>query len=328
MADDIGGRAFDRQGSIDDGAHASENAMSKTVFVLLLGNEAGEPVDLYQSLQRAEAMAEGDAAGIRVEVACAPGYDQFRVLKKRLADASSPVDAVLAEPASSSTLGLILKDLKGRTGLVLLNAWDPLVEESARDWGAGLPLATVSMPHEKIGEIQGAQVSVVVPPNGSVLVVTGPSRSSAAQERLRGLRATARPDIHVHDTEAGQWSEAAGIIAFNSWYGIFKSRDEVIHAIAGQSDDVAMGAHAAAVAVPNAQHAAMFAKARILGVGACPGYGRELVDNGTLHASVVAPPTTGTAIGLLRRFWADGKPPALRSFNTALPYPATSVGAS
>jgi ABC-type sugar transport system substrate-binding protein len=302
--------------------------MSKTVFVLLLGNEAGDPVDLYQALQRTEAMAQGNAAGIRVEVACAPGYDQFRVLKKRLADASFPVDAVLAEPASGSTLGLILKDLKGRTGLVLLNAWDPLIEESARDWGVGHPLATVSMPHEGIGEIQGAQVSRVVPPNGSVLVVTGPSRSSAAQERLRGLRATARPDIQVHDTEAGQWSEAAGIIAFNSWYGIFKSRDEVVHAIVGQSDDVAMGARAAAAAVPNAQHAAMFAKARVLGVGACPGYGRELVDNGTLHASVVAPPTTGTAIGLLRRFWQDGKPPALRSFNTALPYPATSVEAS
>jgi Periplasmic binding protein domain len=302
--------------------------LSKTVFALLLGNEAGEPVDLYQALQREEAVTEGSAAGFQVEVACAPGYDQFRVLKKRLADASSPVDAVLAEPASSSALALILRDLKGRAGLVLLNAWDPLVEQNAPGWGAGLPLATVSMPHERIGEIQGAQVSAVVPPNGAVLVVTGPSRSSAAQERLRGLRATARPDIQVHDTEAGQWSEAAGIIAFNSWYGIFKSRDEVIHAIAGQSDDVAMGARAAAAAVPNAQHAAMFAKAKVLGVGACPGYGRELVDDGTLHASVVAPPTTGTAITLLRRFWADGKPPALRSFNSAVPYPVASVGAS
>jgi ABC-type sugar transport system substrate-binding protein len=299
--------------------------LSKTVFVLLLGNEAGEPVDLYQALQRTEAMAAGSAAGIKVEVACAPGYDQFRVLKKRLADASSPVDAVLTEPASASTLGLVLKDLKGRTGLVLLNAWDPRIEEGARDWGAGLPYATVSMPHERIGEIQGGQVSLVAPAGGSILVVTGPSRSSAAQERLRGLRATVRSDIHVHDTEAGQWSEAAGIIAFNSWYGIFKSRDEVIHAIAGQSDDVAMGARAAAVAVSNPRHAAMFAKAKVLGVGACHGYGRDLVDNGTLHASIVAPPTTGTAVDLLRRFWADGKAPALRSFNTALPYPATSV---
>ena len=302
--------------------------MGKNVFVVLLGDEKGEPVDLHQVLQREEALAEGKKAGFHVEVVCAPGYDQFRVLKKRLADPSSPVDAVVAEPASASTVTLMLKDLKGRVGLVLLNSWDPLVEQSAADWGAGLPLATVSMPHEEIGEIQGAQLSAVVPENGSVLVVTGPSRSSAAQGRLRGLRAAARPDIQIHDTEAGQWNEAAGITAFNSWYGVFKSRSEVIHAIAGQSDDVAIGARAAAVAVPNAEHAAMFQKARLFGVGACQGYGRELVDTGALQASVVAPATAGTAVALLERYWTDGKPLPLQSFNAAAPYPATSVGPS
>jgi len=300
--------------------------MSKTLFVVLLGNEAGEPVDLHQVLQRDEALAQGKKTGLRVEVACAPGYDQFRVLKKRLADPASPVDAVIAEPASIPTLTLILRDLRGHMGLVVLNAWDPLVEQSAGQWGDGLPLGTVSMDHESIGKIQGAQLAKLIPENGSVLVVTGPPRSSAAQERLQGLRATVRSDIHVHDTEAGQWNEAAGITAFNSWYGIFKSRSETIHAIAGQSDDVAVGAHSAAVAVPSAEHAAMFARAKLLGVGACPGYGRELVDKGTLHASVVAPPTAGTAVDLLARFWAEGRPVPLQTLNTPAPYPPTSVG--
>ena len=67
-----------------------------------------------------------------------------------------------------------------------------------------------------------------------------------------------RPDIQLHDTEAGQWSEAAGIIAF----------------------------------------------------------------------SVVAPPTAGTAIDLLARFWKEGRPVPLRTFNAATPYPLTSVAAS
>jgi len=303
--------------------------MARTVFVVLLGNEKGEPVDLYQAAQREEAQAQGRKAGFDVEVACAPGFDQFRVMKGRLADASRPpVDAVLTEPASTSTLTLVLKDLKGRAGLVVLNAWDPLVEQLARDWGAERPLGTVSMHHRNIGEIQGAQVSAVVPEKGSVLVVTGPSRSSAAQERLEGLRSTLRPDVQLYDTEAGQWNEAAGITAFNSWYGIFKSRSETIHAIAGQSDDVAMGARSAATAVPNAEHAAMFGKAKLLGVGACRGYGRDLVDKGTLHASVVAPTTTGTAIDLLARFWTSGAALPLQTRNPATAYPASSLPAS
>lgn len=302
--------------------------MSRTVFVVLLGTEQGEPVDLHQALQRSEAIREGEAAGFKVEAVCAPAYDQFRVLKKRLADTSSPVDAVVAETASSATLALILRDLKGRKGLVLLNAWDPLIEQSAPTWGEGLPLATVSMPHVEIGEIQGAQLSAIVPRDGSVLVVTGPPRASAAQERSRGLRARLRSDIKVHDTEAGQWSEAGGIIAFNSWYGIFKSRNETIHAIAGQSDDIAIGARSAAVAVPNPQHAEMFARAKVLGVGACPGYGLELVNEGTLHSSVIAPATAGTAMTLLNLYWTEKQVPPLRSFNPARPHPPTSAPAA
>lgn len=300
--------------------------MSKTILVVLLGTEAGEPVDLHQSLQRSEAQARGRAAGLDVEVACAPGFDHFRVVKKRLADHDHPVDAVVVEPASNTSLTLLLKDLRGQKGFMALNSWDPLVEESARrGWGPGLPFGTVSMDHKSIGRIQGAQLSRALPEKASVLVVTGPSRASAVQERLQGLKEAVRPDIRLHDAEAGQWGEAAGIVAFESWYGIFKSRHEVVHAIVGQSDDLAVGARSAATAVSNPEHAAMFGRALVFGVGACAGYGRDLVDRGRLHASVVAPPTAGTAIDLLARFWKDGTPIPLLTLNAASPYPPASV---
>ena len=183
----------------------------------------------------------------------------------------------------------------------------------------------MSAPQDRIGEIQGRQLSAVVPQDGSVLVVTGPSRSSAARERLEGLRAAIRPDITVSDTEAGQWTEADGILAFNNWYGLFKSRHERIDAIAGQSDDVAMGARQASRAVTNPEHARMFEEARVLGAGACPGFGRELVDDGTLHSSFVLPPNTGLALDLLERFWSRGEPVPARSLTEVTPYPPGSV---
>ena len=88
--------------------------MNKTVVALLIGDkERGETND-YQLLQEEVALAEGKRVGVGVEVMFAPGFDQLRALRKRLHDTTQPpVDAVITEPASVSTMDLILRDLKG-----------------------------------------------------------------------------------------------------------------------------------------------------------------------------------------------------------------------
>lgn len=300
--------------------------MPRSVFVLLLGTNDGRAADLYQDLQARAAEAKGKALGIDVEVVYSSGFGQYRVVRRRLAESSRPLDALVTEPASVASMELILRDLRGRTGLVLLNAWDPVVEEHHRQWGQGLPMGAISMPHTKFGELQGRQVSKVVGQGGSLLVVTGPSRSSAAPERLQGFKSTIRPDINVFDIEAGQWDVTEGSIAFGRWYDVFKSRRERIEAIVGQSDDLAVGARQAALKVPDADHARMFAEAKYFGVGAVPGFGKERVDDGTLHASILAPPVAGIAIELLHRFWANGRALPLRTFSEVLPYPASRDG--
>ena len=72
----------------------------------------------------------------------------------------------------------------------------------------------------------------------------------------------------------------------------------------------------------------MFAEAKYFGVGAVPGFGKEKVDDGTLYASIVAPPNAGMAIDLLHRFWAAGRPLPQRSFSEVVPYPPSRGGAS
>jgi ABC-type sugar transport system substrate-binding protein len=290
---------------------------SRVVFVLLPGRK--EESDHYQLLQEEAALAAGPRLGLRVEVAWAPGFDQFRVLKKRLLE-SLPVDAVIVEPASRSSTELVLREFRGRMGLVLLNAWSPLVEEAARSWGAALPFGTVSTDHAAIGRIQGEQL-LRLARGGSVLCVTGPRRSSAAQERLDNLRSAVGVAVDLVDIEAGEWTEAAGIIAFGDWYRVFKARNPTLAAVAAQSDELAVGVGSAIQALGDATHRAVLASARLLGVDACPDYGRRLVDGGTLSASIVAPANTGLAIDLLHRFWAESRPLPLRSFTAPRPYP-------
>jgi ABC-type sugar transport system substrate-binding protein len=289
----------------------------KTVFVLMLGTrEAG---DRYQTLQEEVALAAGRKLDLHVETDYAPAFDQLRVLKRRLA---AGLDAAVFEPASVTTLGFVLRELHGRTGLVLLNAWDAAVEEAAGGWGSQLPFGTVNTDQAGIGRIQGDQLRALLPQGGRVLCVTGPRRSSSARERFEGLRGALGSSIEMHDTEAGDWTEPGGEAAFGAWYRVFAARGAAVDAVAAQSDELAMGVRRAAQVLPASPQADAVRRARLLGVDACPGYGRELVDAGTLTASVEVPANAGLALELLQRFWTHATPVPLRSFTEPRPYPA------
>lgn len=298
----------------------------KRVFVLLIGNKERGEVNHFQLLQEETAAAEGRRLGLTVEVAFAPGFDQLRVLKKRLSDAASgAVDAVVTEPANNSTMDLILGELKGKTGLVILSAWGPAIEKAAAGWGQGLPFGTVGTDHLKVGEIQGRQVSALLPQGGRVLCVAGPLRSSAAQQRVEGLRSQVGAGVKVEEISAGQWTESDGIVAFNDWYRVAKAGDPVVPVVAAGNDELAIGARRACEALANASHREALLRARFLGVDACPTFGQRLVTEKQLHASILTPANTGLALQLLHHYWNAGTPLALRSFTQARPWPPSSV---
>lgn len=300
--------------------------MDKRVLVVLVGSADAGQKDAYQLLQEEAARAEGARGRVAVEVVAAPGFDHLRVIRKRLRDGDAPpVDAVVVEPGSVSSTGLILRELRGKTGLVLLNAWSPDVEEQAKGWGEGLPFGTVSTDHTRIGRIQGQQVLALLPSGGQVLCVTGPQRSSAATERLEATKSVLASKIDLYETEAGQWLESDGIVAFDGWYALRRTRDFVLHVVAAQSDELAVGALRACEAVTNPLHRQMLLGARFLGVDACPGFGRGLVDSGRLAASITTPPNTGEAIRGLRRFWDAGRPLPLKMLTEPSPYPLSSA---
>jgi ABC-type sugar transport system substrate-binding protein len=299
--------------------------MSKTILLVLTGDQAGE-TDHYQVLQEQEARSEAAAGGLDLEVVYAGGFDHLRVIRKRAREeGAAPLDAVIVEPATMSSASVLLKQLKGVVGLVLLNAWTPEVQEAAKDWGAGLPFGTVSTDHTTIGRIQGRQALALLPDAGQVLCVTGPPGSSAAVQRLEGLRAVLG-DRPIFEAAAGYWTETDGSAAFNRWYGIYRKRSFRVDVIAAQSDELAMGVRTASRAIEDAAHREILAKAPILGVDAVPAFGRKLVDTGTLRASVTTPANTGEAIRHLRRFWELRRPLPLQALTTPTPYPPASAG--
>src|SRR6185295_17743279 len=164
-------------------------AASRRIFVLLVGEVETEAADHFQLLQERTAREEGRRLGLDVEVVQAPAFDQLRVLKRRLLDAEKgALDAVVTEPASTSALDIILKELRGKTGLILLSAGEDSIRQAAPGWGTGLPIGAVGTNHVQVGEMQGRQARDFLSEQGRVLYVAGPPRSVAAQQRLEGLR--------------------------------------------------------------------------------------------------------------------------------------------
>jgi ABC-type sugar transport system substrate-binding protein len=300
--------------------------MAKRVFVLLIGNKERGEVNHFQLLQEETALAEGRRLGLDVEVAFAPAFDQLRVLKHRLLDAAAPaVDAVVSEPASTSTLDVMMKELKGKAGFVILSAWDSSVETNAASWGPGLPFGTVGTDHTRVGEIQGEQVRKLLPNGGRLLCVAGPLRSSAAQQRLDGLKSKLVSGIEVQEIGAGQWTESDGIVAFNDWYRVAKARNPIVEVVAAGNDELALGARRACEALANPEHRQALLNAKFLGVDACPTFGLRLVTEGTLTASVLTPANTGLALAHLHAYWSQGTRIPLRSHTEARPHPPSSV---
>jgi ABC-type sugar transport system substrate-binding protein len=300
--------------------------MARSVFVLLIGNKERGAVDDFQLLQEETALSEGTRLGVEVEVVFAPPFDQLAVLKRRLLDAGSrPVDAMLVEPANVAMSEMVMRDTRGKAGLVLLNTWTPAVEEYARAWGSEHPFGTVSSDQREIGAIQGRQIGALLPKGGVVLALLGPQRTGPAVERLQGTTSALRPDVKVYRTEAAQWAEANGGEAFMNWYASFRVSSETVNVVAAQSDELAVGAREAARTVANPAHRTMFGEAKYLGIDGCPRYGRRMVDSGVLTATVVMPSNTDIAIRHLHAFWQTRRPFPLRARADVTPYPPTSV---
>jgi ABC-type sugar transport system substrate-binding protein len=300
--------------------------MAKCIFVLLIGNKERGDINHFQLLEEETARNESRRLGFHVEVFFAPAMDQLRALRSRLLDTSAPaLDAVVTEPANTTTMEMALRELKGKTSLFIMHAWALSIEQAATDWGAGLALGSVSTNHALVGEIQARQVNVLLPSGGRILYVSGPASTSAAQQRLQGLKAGLGPAIEMAEIVAGRWTEPDGIAAFSDWYRVAKHANPVVQAVVGGNDELALGVRHACQALANSQHREALLRAKFLGVDGCPGYGQKLVADGTLTASVVTPANTALALAHLDRFWRNGTPVPLRSFAEASAWPPTSV---
>jgi ribose transport system substrate-binding protein len=171
-----------------------------------------------------------------------------------------------------------------------------------------VPITSLGSDQVEIGRMQGGQLRCLLPQGGHALYIHGPQVSPAARERFQGLSSVLDSDIRLTIVD-GQWSEESAEAAVRSWLRLGTWEKASIHAVAAQDDSMARGARRALEGLPDPQ--SCWKDVYFLGIDGLPGYGRKLVDEGRLSATVIMPSNTGPALELVNRWVRTGElPPA------------------
>jgi ribose transport system substrate-binding protein len=184
---------------------------------------------------------------------------------------------------------------------------------------APVPVFAVSPDQEEVGRIQGKQLAAFAT-EGNILYIEGPSTSSTAKHRTKGMPSTKPSKVEVKVLKA-DWSERGAHQAVKSWLSLSTSNQLHIRVVVCQNDAMAMGAREAFASLPKA------ARAQSLNIPftGCDGVtktGQERVRSGQLRATVVIPPMAGLALEMLAKAVNTGSMPAERTLCAPRSFPA------
>lgn len=262
---------------------------------------------LFQIQQKADAEAVARALHVSLHVEFAGGKSAkqreqiFTFIRQ-----SPPPAGVIVEPVEDAGLRFVAGEaLRNGVAWALINRQSPWVADEARAL-RGLSFC-VTADQEGIGRAQGNQYRRLLPRGGAVLYIMGPSLSETAQQRLAGMEAARGASVSVIQT-IGDWTEKSGYSAVKIW--LETTRGFVpFHLIGAQNDDMAVGGRKAAAEMAEILDQAALRDIPSTGVDGTPEYGIRLVNEKTLAATVVMPPTTGKAVERMVTALRGGAPP-------------------
>src|SRR5258708_24809347 len=114
-------------------------------------------------------------------------------------------DAIRVEPVGTAMPQVAKAAVAAGIGWGILNREAAYIAELRRD--AGVPVFVVSPDQEEVGRIQGKQLAAITK-EGNILYVEGPSSSSAANLRTKGMLST-KPGGVTMKILKGDWSEGS-----------------------------------------------------------------------------------------------------------------------
>jgi ABC-type sugar transport system substrate-binding protein len=277
------------------GSARGRRSLRLGLFLRAIDNE-------YQHLQREECLRVARRYGFTVSEAI--GHNDADVQRRQIEQALADPEAVrphvlLVNPVDETTLrAAALRAAQARVGWVSLNRNVEYLDELRLDH-PDVPLFSVTPDQRQVGRIQGRQLRILLPEGGDVLYVAGPPATSSARLRRAGTEdAIAGTSIRLI-VESSDWTVEGGAQVGARWQnGTPRDLRTPVRApgciICAQNDGMATGARSGWLERGSA--GAFPLSAWAIGCDGTPSYGRRLVDEGQLVATVIIPPTTGRAV--------------------------------
>jgi len=277
----------------------------------------------FQQEQAASAEEAARRLGVGVQVLWAENdsvQQSQQVLKYVQCSKESQPAGILLEPVGGTALPQVARAaVAAGIGWVVLNREVDYVTELRRTYH--VPVFQIASDNEEIGRIQGRQLAALLPNGGSALYIQGPAESYAAKQRTIGMYESKPENIHVK-TMRGNWTETSAHKAVHSWLRLSTSQQLEIGVIAAQNDVMAIGARKAFQELRPEEGRERWLKLPFTGCDGVPKTGQAWVKDGSLAATVIAPPLAGQALEILVRALQSGTVPPERTLIAPRSFPA------
>jgi len=277
----------------------------------------------YQKLNATVAEEVGLRLGVDVQVHYAnnDAITQSEQLLSAIQSTSSDSrpDGILCAPVGTTLVRVAREAAARGIAWALLSREADYLKELRRSYQ--VPIFSVSVDQEEIGRIQGRQIAALLPEGGLVLCILGPTGSPVGEQRLKSMLSTKPANVQVR-TLTGDWSEESAYNSVARWLQLRTSQEIPVTLIAGQNDDMAVGAKKAFKDHTTAMHRSRWTSLPYIGCDCCPGAGEEWVRSGLLTASVISPPVAGSALEMLVRAMQDKLQPPEHTMVAPSSYPA------
>jgi ABC-type sugar transport system substrate-binding protein len=273
----------------------------------------------YQAEQAQSATDVAGRLGIKINIIYADGdaVNQSQQLVKIIQDRSQHTSAILVEPIGTPMPQVARAAVAAGIGWGILNREADYIAELRRT--AKVPVFAVSPDQEEVGKIQGKQLAAITA-EGNVLYVEGPSSSSAATLRTKGMLSTKPRGVELKMLK-GDWSETSAQHSVKSWLSLSTSRQLHIRAVVCQNDAMAMGARKAFVDLTEADRD-QWLNTPFTGCDGVTKTGQEWVRAGHLRGTVVIPPMAGLALEMLANALSTGSMPPERTVCAPRSFPS------
>lgn len=260
----------------------------------------------YQAEQAVTVAETAARLGLKIEIIYADNdaVNQTQQLIKIIHNNERKPAAILVEPVGTGMPQVAKAAVGAGIGWGMINSAPDYIPELRR--AGSVPVFSISTDQSEVGRIQGEQIGALVS-EGTILYIEGPSASTAAQLRTKGMLSR-KPGAVTLKTLRGDWTERSGHHVVESWLSLASSRQMQIKAVISQNDAMAMGARKALSDLTE-EDRERWQKTPFTGCDGVTKTGQDWVRRKLLRATIITAPAAGPALELLVKAVQSGTMP-------------------